>query len=195
MLLKTALAKARNIYYLCAPYGFEGFWPGYPDFFPNNYDCPFAVMAPSNINGSVELVSSDPRDMPKINTGFFTQGVDNDPDLNSMQEATQFFRNIFNNVTGNKFTEMNPCTHEGCTVKEQKEWLRDQVWSHHGTSTCAIGADGDPMAVLDSKFRVRGVKNLRVVDGSAFPKVPGAYPVLPTFMISEKATEDILNNY
>ena len=48
------------------------------------------------------------------------------------------------------------------------------------------------MAVLDSKFRVRGVKGLRVVDASAFPEVPGAFPVLPTYMISAKAAEDII---
>lgn len=48
------------------------------------------------------------------------------------------------------------------------------------------------MAVLDSKFRVRGVEGLRVVDGSALPVVPGAFPVVPTMMISQKATEDVL---
>ena len=48
--------------------------------------------------------------------------------------------------------------------------------------------------MLDSKFRVRGVKNLRVVDASAFPVVPGAFPVLPTFILSAKAAEDILGD-
>lgn len=60
------------------------------------------------------------------------------------------------------------------------------------TSGCAIGGDGDAMAVLDSQFRVRGVRRLRVVDGSAFPVVPGAFPVCPTMMLGEKAAEDIL---
>lgn len=48
------------------------------------------------------------------------------------------------------------------------------------------------MAVLDGEFRVRGVKNLRVVDASVFPNAPGAFPVFPTFMISEKAADVIL---
>jgi hypothetical protein len=30
------------------------------------------------------------------------------------------------------------------------------------------------MEILDSKFRVRGVKDLRVVDASAFPRLPGS---------------------
>jgi len=48
------------------------------------------------------------------------------------------------------------------------------------------------MAVLDSKFRVRGVLGLRVVDASAFPVVPGAFPVVPTMMLSQKASEVII---
>jgi choline dehydrogenase len=60
------------------------------------------------------------------------------------------------------------------------------------TGSCAIGSDDDPLAVLDSKFRVRGVDNPRVVDGSVFPVQPGELPSLPTFMISEKALDDIL---
>lgn len=31
-----------------------------------------------------------------------------------------------------------------------------------------------------------------MVDGSAFLRTPGAFPVIPTFMISEKAAEAIL---
>jgi len=68
----------------------------------------------------------------------------------------------------------------------------EQTWSHHATSTNSIGAANDPMAVLDSNFCVRGVTGLRVVDASAFPRTPGAFPVIPTFMISEKASEVIL---
>jgi choline dehydrogenase len=60
------------------------------------------------------------------------------------------------------------------------------------TSTCAIGGDDEEMAVLDSKFRVRGVAGLRVVDASAFPVVPGAFPSCPTMMLSVKAAEDII---
>lgn len=50
------------------------------------------------------------------------------------------------------------------------------------------------MACLDSRFRVRGVEGLRVVDASVFPHIPGAFPVLPVYMISEKATDVILED-
>jgi choline dehydrogenase len=50
------------------------------------------------------------------------------------------------------------------------------------------------MAVLDSSFRVRGTIGLRVVDASVFPSVPGDFPVILAFMISMKASEDILRD-
>jgi len=92
--------------------------------------------------------------------------------------------------------ELHPCPGElgkaACTDAMQAEYFKTQAYSHHATSSCAIGADNDPMAVLDSKFRVRGVLGLRVVDASAFPVVPGAFPVVPTMMLSQKASEVII---
>ena len=48
------------------------------------------------------------------------------------------------------------------------------------------------MAVLDSNFNVLGTKNLRVVDASVFPHIPGYFIVLPIYMISEKASDVII---
>jgi choline dehydrogenase len=50
------------------------------------------------------------------------------------------------------------------------------------------------MAVLDSRFRVRGIESLRVVDACAFPRVPGYFPVAAVFMIGEKAADAILED-
>jgi choline dehydrogenase len=40
------------------------------------------------------------------------------------------------------------------------KFVEDHAWGHHASCTCKIGADDDP-TVLDSAFRVRGVKGLR----------------------------------
>jgi choline dehydrogenase len=72
------------------------------------------------------------------------------------------------------------------------QWIKNEAWGHHASCTCKIGADNDPGAVLDSKFRVRGVRNLRVVDASVFPRIPGFFIVTPIYMISEKAADVIL---
>jgi choline dehydrogenase len=70
--------------------------------------------------------------------------------------------------------------------------VRDNAWGHHASCTCKIGRPDDPTAVLDSSFRVLGTKNLRVVDASVFPRIPGFFIVTPVYMISEKASDVIL---
>jgi hypothetical protein len=42
----------------------------------------------------------------------------------------------------------------------------------------------DPQSVLDGDFHVRGVQNLRVVDASSWPEIPGYFPTSPTYMVS-----------
>jgi hypothetical protein len=37
---------------------------------------------------------------------------------------------------------------------------------------------------LDGDFHVRGVQNLRVVDASSWPEIPGYFPTSPTYMVS-----------
>ena len=55
-----------------------------------------------------------------------------------------------------------------------------------------MGPKSDPMAVVDSNFRVYWTKNLRVVDASVFPRIPGFFIVTSIYMISEKASDAIL---
>jgi choline dehydrogenase len=157
-------------------------------------------MNPRSQAGTVELRSADPRDVPAINLNFFKHGAEED--LQAIYEGAEWVRSWLSKVDTSApdslapFRELHPCEgvigQQNCTVESQKTYIKEQAYSHHASSSCRIGAGGDKYAVLDSKFRVRGTRGLRVVDASAFPKVPGGFPVLPTMMISEKATEVIL---
>jgi 5-(hydroxymethyl)furfural/furfural oxidase len=61
--------------------------------------------------------------------------------------------------------------------------------SFHPSSTCAIGAESDPMAVVDPYCRVYGVEGLRVADASVMPKIVSANTNIPTIMIAERVVE------
>jgi 5-(hydroxymethyl)furfural/furfural oxidase len=61
------------------------------------------------------------------------------------------------------------------------------VW--HASCSCRMGAPDDPMAVVDTQGRVRGVQGLRVVDASIFPVVPCANTNFPTLMAAEKIAD------
>ncbi|MEJ8845684.1 GMC family oxidoreductase [Variovorax rhizosphaerae] len=62
----------------------------------------------------------------------------------------------------------------------------------HPVGTTRMGADGDPMAVLDARLRVRDgrggfIAGLRVVDAGAMPTITSGNTNSPTLMMAEKA--------
>lgn len=64
------------------------------------------------------------------------------------------------------------------------------VW--HASCTCRMGRADDPMSVVDTQGRVKGVQGLRVVDASIFPIVPCANTNFPTLMTAEKISATML---
>jgi choline dehydrogenase len=197
LIFKTPSApKNRNIFTWCGAFAFEGFWPGFPaDYGANEFECAMVHIGPKSQAGYVRLASANPQDRPVINFHFFKDNATQD--LKEIVEGANILRKAWQ-AAGSPvlpYNEMHPCPGTGagnCTEAAMEEMVMTQAYSHHASSTCAIGADNDKMAVLDSKFRVRGVTGLRVVDASVFPHVPGAFPVLPTTLLSAKAAEDII---
>jgi choline dehydrogenase-like flavoprotein len=64
--------------------------------------------------------------------------------------------------------------------------------NYHPASTARMGADGDRMAVLDARMRVRGVDNLRVADMSAVPNINAGNTAAPAMMLGDRCVDFIL---
>lgn len=204
LMYKTSAAALdeRDLFMFPAyPGAFRGYWPSntvnvVPGEPQSEFDFSMVKMHTQSRLGTLKLTSNDPRDVPSINFRFF-EGEGADADLQAFAEGINLGRKIFDSLTeaGSElapFSELLPCS--GTRNCDVKEVVKAQAWSHHATSTCAIGSDDDPLAVLDSSFRVRGTKGLRVVDASAFPRTPGGFPVIPTFMLGMKASDVILQD-
>jgi len=181
-----------DIFIAGAPVGFKGYYPGYSaDSTADARHWTFLVLKAHSRNraGTIRLKSTDPRDTPLIDFNSFSDPAAAALDAKAVVEGMKFTREMFASVGG--FTEVWP----GAQVASDAQldgWVRDEAWGHHASCTCPIGASDDPMAVLDSKFRVRGVDGLRVVDASVFPKIPGFFIAVPVYMVSEKAADVIL---
>jgi choline dehydrogenase len=60
---------------------------------------------------------------------------------------------------------------------------------YHPSGTLRMGPEGDEMAVVDERCRVRGIDNLYIADASVMPTIPRANINLPTMMIGERVAE------
>jgi choline dehydrogenase-like flavoprotein len=77
------------------------------------------------------------------------------------------------------------------TCLSDEEILAASGAMFHPSCTCAIGAEGDPMAVVDSQCRCYGTEGLRVADASVMPEIVSANTNLTAMMIGERAAEFI----
>ncbi|TVY50637.1 Oxygen-dependent choline dehydrogenase [Lachnellula cervina] len=176
------------------PVNFRGYFPGYSVNATDEHNWwTWALLKshPRNRAGTVKLASADPRDTPNITFNYFDTGSgDYAADLETITESIEIARYAFGNQSV-PFTEILP----GSSVQSKEDiedYIKNTAWGHHCSCTCPIGADDDPMAVLDSSFRVRGVSGLRVVDASVYPKIPGTFTMLSTYLVGEKAADVIL---
>ncbi|KAF2745594.1 GMC oxidoreductase [Sporormia fimetaria CBS 119925] len=201
---KTSKTPASDMFVFGGPINFKGYFPQWADFAVRDHKhfSWYSLKAHSrNRAGTVELRSNDPFDQPLINFNYFdegtTEGGADNLDLQSLIQAIRQSREALAHyykypiLNGTKFVEESP----GADVQSDAaigQYIKDNAWGHHAACSCPIGPDDDPMAVLDSKFRVRGVENLRVVDASVFPDIPGVFIQSAIFMASEKAAEEII---
>jgi choline dehydrogenase len=187
-----------DLYIFGLPGFFKGYVPGYSGAFEHHHNIfTWAILKARTSNtGYVRLASTNPWDQPEINFQYFGDGQRRpDPDLEAVLSGIHFARDM-NNRLANLGTISNEQVPGPAYQSDEqlRDFIRNEAWGHHASCTTKIGAAGDPLAVLDSRFRVLGTQGLRVVDASVFPKIPGYFIVSAIYMISEKATDVIMED-
>lgn len=139
--------------------------------------------------GYVRIQSADPLSPPKMVANYLATQHDRDTSV----AAVNFARKIaqtepLRSLVTREVKPNNPQSDE-----EVLEFCRNTgATIFHPTGTCQMGPDSNPMAVLDTSLRVRGVEGLRVVDCSAMPTVPSGNTNWPAVMLAERAADLIL---
>jgi choline dehydrogenase len=174
---------------------FRGYEPNYTKRLPASLNALTWIVLKARTNntaGEVTLVSRDPAEPPRINFRYFEEGSDaSGEDLRAVVAGVEFCRRIVDELTtrGIAVTEEVP----GRAIADKAaiaDHVRDQAWGHHACGTCAIGP-ADRAGVVDTNFAVHGVRGLRVVDASVFPRIPGHFIASAVLMIGEKAADVI----
>ncbi|XP_075981247.1 ecdysone oxidase-like [Anticarsia gemmatalis] len=151
----------------------------------------FVVLLSPESRGKILLRSSNPKDQPKIYTGFYS----NDTDLENHAKYLEHFMRIHEselfNETGAELIVPEVCC---CgDIYDHEYWkcyaLCMMMSGYHYTGSCSMGT------VVDSRLNVYGVQRLRVADASVMPKIPGANTNAATVMVGEKAADMIKEDY
>jgi len=173
---------------------FRGYYPGYSERVKKLNYLTWAVLKAYTHNsaGTVRLVSKDALDRPHINFHYLGEGdCASATDLDAMVTGIRFGRKVFDALGGLIVEEEVPGRHL-YTDDQLKRHVEDNAWGHHACGTCAMKPEAQG-GVVDSEFRVHGIRNLRIVDASIFPRIPGYFIVTAIYMIAEKAADVLVH--
>ncbi|KAF8191552.1 GMC oxidoreductase-domain-containing protein [Mycena galopus ATCC 62051] len=181
---------APDVFTYVAPAYFEGIFRGFAQEVVDHPNALTAIVlkAHPSSHGFVRLTGSHPQDPLDIEKMHF-EAEQGPEDLQALEDGINRIRSLVENSLIKEFIvqEVAPGSDANLT-----QYIFDRVFGHHACCTNPIGQSTDPNAVLDNEFRVHGVDQLRVVDLSSWPNVPGYFVTTPTYMISEKAADVIM---
>ena len=139
--------------------------------------------------GHLRIASPDPRAKPQMLFNY----LQHEDDQAGFRACIRLTREIIAQAAFDPFRGAEIQPGAGIASDDAIDaWIRDDAESaYHPSCTCKIGAEGDPMAVLDPDCRLRGIAALRVVDSSVFPTITNGNLNAPTIMLAEKAADSI----
>lgn len=113
--------------------------------------------------GTVHITSSDPLAAPRIDPGYFRNGID----AKILAAGMKWMDEVANHPEMAKSLgrrELPPQDGSLSTEEERIEYVKNHISTqYHIIGTCALGE------ATDNALRLKGVKGLRVVDASVFP--------------------------
>ena len=176
--------KSANVEYHVQPLSLEKFGEDLHSF--NAFTASVCNIRPTS-RGSVHITSVDPEAPPVIAPNYLST----EEDRTIAAESLRLTRKI---VQSPALKPYSPEEYKPGTQYQTEEELVKAAGDigttiFHPVGTCKMGRADDPMAVLDSQLRVRGIHHLRVVDASAMPTITSGNTAAPTMMIAERAAE------
>jgi choline dehydrogenase len=139
--------------------------------------------------GSVQIVSPDPGDPPRIAPHYLST----DEDRRIAASGLRLTRRIASMPALAAYRPKEYLPGPKYQTDDELAVAAGLVGTtiFHPVGTCKMGRTDDPDAVVDSRLRVRGISALRVVDASVMPTITSGNTNAPTVMIAEKGAEMI----
>jgi choline dehydrogenase-like flavoprotein len=143
-----------------------------------------ALMHPLS-RGTVQLASADPFVAPLIDPRWLV----NPFDTQVLIAAMQFNQRILDTPTIQQLQPSYRAIPQDASVDVLTAYLKNNLKTeYHYAGTCAM-MPRELGGVVDNNLLVYGTKNVRMVDTSVFPIVPGAHLQAVTYAVAEKVTD------
>jgi choline dehydrogenase len=148
------------------------------------------VVVKPKSRGFVRLASADPEAMPLVSPNLLKDPAD----MRAMIEGQRFFlRAMQTRPLSDKIARIGIPDPKDLSDEALAMHCRRFVkTNYHPSGTCRMGAGDDPLAVLDSRLRVRGIDRLRVCDLSAMPDINAGNTNAPAMMLGSRCAEFLL---
>jgi choline dehydrogenase-like flavoprotein len=139
--------------------------------------------------GTIALRSNDPLAAPIIKQNFFAH----DNDILTLRRGVRLAQEVARQTALKPFIKRALSLCDDNSDQAVDDYIRSTaITVHHPLGTCKMsGRDDD--GVVDAELKVRGIKDLRVVDASIMPDLIGGNINAAVMMIAEKAADLILN--
>jgi len=140
--------------------------------------------------GTVRLASTDPDALPLVDPQIFADPAD----LATTIQGFRFARAVLDQMPMRALIKGEIFPGAGITSDEDiaAHCRRTVKTGYHPVGTCRMGADDDPLAVLDAELRVRGAQGLRVIDASMMPNIVSGNTNAAVMAVADKAADLIL---
>ena len=144
----------------------------------------------SNSEGSVKIVSTDPKVKPALRFNYLST----DQDRREWVEAIRTSRAILRQAAMDEYNggEISPGP-DVQTDDQILDWVKkDGETALHPSCSCRMGAEDDDSVVDPLTMKVWGIEGVRVCDASAMRYVTNGNIYAPVMMMAEKAADLIL---
>ncbi|TYK73239.1 glucose-methanol-choline oxidoreductase [Comamonas sp. Z3] len=155
---------------------------------------PGMTMAPYQVRpysrGQLQLKSRHPEELASIRMNFLHDERDRKALLHGVRMASTIARQPA--LAGLIETQTRP-TPDLQSDDELLDWISMYLGSgHHASGSCRMGDAADPLSVVTSDLRVKGVQGLRVIDASVMPHLVSGNTNAASVVIGDKGADLVL---
>ncbi|KAJ5496519.1 glucose-methanol-choline oxidoreductase [Penicillium fimorum] len=150
--------------------------------------------------GTVSIDSTDPRKPPILDPNFLAHPFDQRIAIESIRMAlkisrTKAYEGTIERMVHGPDIEFATADLDAISDEVMLDFIRKNLdQGYHSVGTCRMGKASDPEAVVNSRFQVKGMQNLRVADLSVCPILTCNHTQINAYLIGLRCAKDMVEH-